>query len=304
MHGLHRGLALIAGTLFLLGLLSPAHAQQHDQSATDAVGQLDVEMVGPFSTNPICEGVKRAMKEQYGMEVGTRMKLTNAEVLDALAQGTSNLALLTGSLTGLQRAAYPDLDLVEVPIGMEVVSIGISTDVWDAGLHALPPDKIQSIYEQKVKNWKQVGGPDEAITFYNFQQGSGVWEIFAEWLYGDNRKAPLPKVQSVGSSEDARDDLEFTPGAIVPIGAAFVDGTRCHSLGILLPGGPAFPTAQDVASGKYPAVRPIIAVVVGRPRLSIRKVTEYLTGKDGQAMIRESGAFGLEAVPKPPPSDY
>jgi phosphate transport system substrate-binding protein len=185
-----------------------------------------------------------------------------------------------------------------------VVAVGISTDVWDAGLHALPPDKLQAIYEQKIKNWKEVGGPDEAITFYNFEQGTGIWEIFAQWMYGDNRKAPLPKVQSVPNSEDARDDLEFTPGAIVPIGAGLVDGSRCHSLGIALPAGPAFPNAADVAAGKYPAVRPIVAVVIGRPTLNIRKLTEYLTGKDGQALLKQTGALGLDAVPKPPPSEY
>jgi len=303
MAAFRRSVALLAGVCLLHGLLPAAWAQDQSAAAPD-VEHYDVQMVGPFSTNQICEGVARSLKAQMGINIGSRMKLTNAEALDTLAQGSADIALLTGTLTGLQRANYPDLDFVEIPVGMEVVSVGVSTDVWDAGLHALPPDKMRAIYEQKIKNWKEVGGPDEPITFYNFEQGAGIWEIFAQWLYEDNRRAPLPKVQSVPNSADARDDLEFTPGAIVPIGAAYVDGTRCHSLGILLPAGATFPTAADVAAGKYPPVRPIIAVVIGRPTLNIKKVTEFLTGPAGQAMVRETGALGLDAVPKPPPAPY
>jgi phosphate transport system substrate-binding protein len=296
------GSALIAGLCLVQSLLPAARAQ--DEPAAPDTGHYDVRIVGPFSTNQICEGIARSLKDQAGLNIGTKMKLTNAEALDTLAQGSADIALLTGTLSGLQRASYPDLDFVEIPIGMEVVALGISNDVWQAGLHALPPDQIRAIYEQKIRNWKEVGGPDEAITFYNFEQGAGIWEIFAQWFYQDNRKAPLPKVQSVQNSADARDDLEFTPGAIVPIGAAYVDGTRCHSLGILLPAGASFPTVADVAASRYPLVRPITAVVIGRPTLDIRKVTEFLTGAAGQAMVRQSGALGLDAVPKPPPSSY
>jgi phosphate transport system substrate-binding protein len=296
-----RAIRLIC-TLVGLSLLPVARGQT--ETAAPAGGHVDVQIAAPFSTNQLCNGVSRALKDEDGIDVASKMKLTSAECLDALTQGAADIALITGSLSGEQRANTPDLDLVVVPIGMEVVAVGVSSDVWDSGLHALPPDKLQAIYEQRVKNWKEVGGPDEAITFYNFEQGAGIWEIFARWLYGDNRKAPLPKVQSVPNSADARDDLEFTPGAMVPIGAAYVDGTRCHSLGIVLTSGTVFPTAANVAAGTYPVVRAINAVVIGRPTLNIRKVTEYLTGTSGQALLKDMGAMGLDAVPKPPESEY
>ncbi len=89
------------------------------------------------------------------------------------------------------------------------------------------------------------------------------------------------------SSEDARDALEFTPGAIAPLAAPLVDDARCHALGIDLHGSVARPTAADVAAGTYPIVRPIVAVVVGRPTLNIRVVTEYLTGPAGPGARQE-----------------
>ena len=77
-----------------------------------------------------------------------------------------------------------------------------------------------------------------------------------------------------------------------------------HCLTLDLPKGIARPAAEDIASGSYPIVRPINAVVVGRPILATRAVTEFLTGPAGQALVKRSGALGLEAVPKAPADPF
>jgi phosphate transport system substrate-binding protein len=289
------------GAFLAIAILS-AHGQE-DQKGQPA-GHVDVRIVGPVSTKPLIAGLARAVAQASGIQIGGRFSLTNAGTLDALAQGDADLVLLTKPLTGEERADYPDLDLVVIPIGMEVVALGVSADLWNAGVHAISPATMREIYEQKITNWKAVGGPDEKIMLFNFAEGGGVWEVFAQWLYGDNRKAPIPKVQSAANSEDARDDLEFTPGGIVPIGAGFVDGSRCHALGLDLPGGIVAPTSEAVAANRYPIVRPIIAVVIGRPTLGIRAVTDYLTSPAGQALVKKTGALGLDAVPQAPKPDY
>jgi phosphate transport system substrate-binding protein len=264
----------------------------------------DVRIAGPISTKPLLTALVRAMKEEKGLTIAIDTGLTSADAVDALAQEKAGIALMTRPLTGEERAQYPQFDLFTTPIGMEVVALGISNDLWEAGLHSVTKDAMRSIYEQKVTNWKEVGGPDEKITFLNPEQGLGIWEIFAEWLYGDNRKAPLPKVEKVNTGEDARDDLEFIPGAIAPIAAPLADGTRCHALGIDPPGKVARPTPEDVAKGAYSIARPILAVTVGQPVLAIRTVTEYLTSPAGQALLRKYGALGADAVPKPSPNPY
>jgi len=260
----------------------------------------DVRIAGTLSTKALLTGVVRAMKEEKDLRVAVDLGPLSTDALDALAAEKVDLALVTKPVTGEDRAQYPELDFVTIPIGMEVVALGISDDLWGAGLRSISKEAMRNIYEQKITNWRQAGGPDEKIRLFSFEQGQGVWEIFAEWLYGDNRKAPLPKVEKVRTSDDARDLLEFTPGSIVPISASLVDGARCHALGIDLNGRITRPTPEEVAAQTYPMVRPIIAVVIGRPTLSIRTVTEFLTGSEGQALLKKSGGLGLDAVPKPP----
>jgi phosphate transport system substrate-binding protein len=264
----------------------------------------DVRIAAPISTRQLLMATAGALKRDKGLQLAVSANLTSLDALDALAQGKADIAFLTRPLTGTDRAQYPDLELVAVPIGMEVIALGVSDDLWQAGVHTITQKGMRDIYELKTTNWKDLRGPDEKITLFSFEEGGGVWEVFAEWMYGDNRKAPLPKVENVANSQDARDALEFSPGSIAPIGASLVDGVRCHALGLDLGDHVVYPTPDAVAAGSYPMVRPIIAVVVGRPTLSIRVVTDFLTGPAGQALLKNSGSLGLDATPKPPVSDY
>lgn len=281
----------IAALISLGALIAPL-LSAHGQEA-------DVRIAGPPSTNPLLTSVARAMKQQGGLRLGIITNMTNADALAALAHGNAGIALITRALTGEDRAQYPDVSLVAIPVGMQAVAIGVSSDVWSAGLQSISREVMRAIYEQKMTNWRGRGGPDETIAFFDVEQGQAVWEILADWLYGDSRKAGIPKVQTVASSQDARDVLEFTPGAVAPLAAVLVDGTRCHALGIVVAGRVVRPTPEEIASTAYPLVHPLVAVVLGRPTLSIRAVTEFLTGPAGQALVRKAGAFGLEAVPKP-----
>ena len=286
--------------LFVAAFLAALSAPGQEEKA----GEPDVRIAAPISTKPLLEAVAQAMKRESGLQIAVTASLTSLDALEALAEKKVDIAFLTKPLTGDQRAQYPELELVVVPIGMEVVALGVSNDLWDAGVHTISQKNMRAIYEQKITNWSQIGGPNEKLSLFSFEQGGGVWEILADWLYGDNRKAPFPKVDNMATSQDARDTLEFTPGAIVPLGAGFVDGARCHALGLDLPKGIARPAAEDIASGSYPIVRPINAVVVGRPILATRAVTEFLTGPAGQALVKRSGALGLEAVPKAPADPF
>jgi len=273
--------------------------------AAGALGQdTEVYIAAPPSTKQLLTSEAAAIKEKKGVHVTVYANYSSVDALLAVGTQGVNIGIMTKPISGVERSQYPYAEFISVPIGMEVVALGVSDDVWDSGLRMISRDTMRGIYEKKITNWKEIGGPDEKITLFNFQQGQGTWELFAEWLYGDNRKAPLPKTDKVNSSEDARASLEFTAGAISPLAATLVDGTRCHALAIDLGESIAKPTNEYVAAKTYPIVRPIIAVVLGRPALGTRVVTDFLTGPEGQEIVRKAGDLGLGAVPKATPNPY
>lgn len=303
---MRRGLFLLvlAGSLVLgLSCLRARNApgEQDAAGSSPTPAAPDVRITGPPSTQTTLRAVAAEIKREQGLVLEVSQNLTGEEALQALSDDKVDIAIMTKPFGGLERAAHPDLELYSTPLGMQVAVMGVSSDLWDSGFRAITKENMRAIYELKTTNWHEAGGPDEKVKFYNLAQGQGIWEIFAEWLYGDNRKAPLPKTETLATSADVRDALEFTPGAIGPMGAGFADGSRCHALGIDLPHTIAKPMPEQVASGDYPMVRPILAMTVGRPTLAIRAVTEFLTGPKGQALIKASGAMGVEAVPTPTP---
>jgi phosphate transport system substrate-binding protein len=262
----------------------------------------DLHIAATPSTKPILTALSPILQASDKLHLAVTADLTSADVVDAVGAGKATVGFITRPINGRERSAHPDARLIATSIGMEAVALGVSNDVWDGGVTMITKDNMKAIYEKKIVNWKDLGGPDEKITFFNFKQGEGIWEIFAEWLYGDNRKAPLPKVQNVNTSSDARDTLEFTPGAICPIPAAFVDDARCHGLAIDLGPEIAKPVASYIVAGKYPMVRPLMAVTVDSPVAGARTLIEYLLSPAGQELVLKSGDLGLDAVPKPSPS--
>ena len=263
-----------------------------------------VRLGGPISTRPLLQELAQAIRKDKGLTLTVAVGQTSADALDALAHGDVDIAFMTRAFNGEDRARYADVELQAVPIGMQVVALGVSSDIWNADLRFISKENMRDIYEGKVKNWKEIGGPDVKITMFNIEEGQGVWEIFAQWLYGDARKAPLPKGQRLHASADARDALEFTPGGIAPIFTALIDGTNSHALGVDFPEKVAWPVIQDVASGFYPLVRPLTAVLVGKPALANLAVTNYITSPAGQAILKRYGALGVDAVPTPTPNPY
>jgi phosphate transport system substrate-binding protein len=260
----------------------------------------DVRISTTVSTRALVTAVGRAIGAAGGPHIIVSSNLTSANTLEDIAQSKADIAFITKPLSGEDRARYPEVEYFGTAVGMQVVALGVSSDLWDAGLHAITEDATRDIYEQKITNWKTVGGPDEKIELFSFEEGAGIWEILADWLYGDARKAPIPNVQKNSNSQDARDALEFGAGTIALMGAGLVDNSRCHALSITISGTAVPPTAAMVASGAYPLVRPLIAVSVGRPVNAIRQVTEFLASPAGQALIKADGSLGLDAVPKPP----
>ena len=99
-------------------------------------------------------------------------------------------------------------------------------------MKALSRAQVRQIYEGKVKNWKELGGPDRRIVFFNKEPGRGTWEVFAHWLYGDAKKAPSVSFPEVGANEETRTKVGSTRGAISQLSSSWADGKKVFALGI------------------------------------------------------------------------
>jgi phosphate transport system substrate-binding protein len=214
----------------------------------------------------------------------------------AVGAGEADIALSIRRLTGEDRAPFPEKILHEEVIGYQVMALIVSNDVWDSGVHALTKEQVQGIYEGEITNWKALGGEDHEIKFFNPQQGIGVWEVFATWLYGELPKAPLgTKFEATKGGADTRDLVEFAGGSLSVVPAMYVDNKRVFGIAIKDAKGQAIePTAKNIYDKSYPIQRPLVLVVGSTPTGNIRKVLEFMVSPEGQELVKKSDCMPVQ----------
>jgi phosphate transport system substrate-binding protein len=192
---------------------------------------------------------------------------------------------------------HPEKKFHETLIGKQAVIIVVPDQVWRSGVRALTKEQLHRIYEREVKNWKEVGGEDREITYFNREVGRGIWDLFMIFLYGDVRRAPLSKADVLSNAEEVRMAVEFNGGSISLLEFGDLKGERLHALGIKKEDGTVIePTPANIASGRYELSRPLYLVTGKAPTGKLRKLIEYMQGEKGQKAVAEAGHVPLNVL--------
>lgn len=106
----------------------------------------------------------------------------------------------------------------------KVAVVGVAPVVSkDAGITNVTKQQLIDVFSGKVKNWKEVGGKDQAITIVNRAEGSGT--LFNFEKYGLDNTPVSKDAQQQDSSGTVRQIVAQTPGAISYLAFSYVDKT-------------------------------------------------------------------------------
>ncbi len=141
--------------------------------------------------------------------------------ISMLGDGLVQIGMISKHLSEDDRKKYPKVNFKTTHIGADAVAIVVSRDVWEGGVQTLTKAQLQGIYEGRIKNWKDAGGPDRRIAFFNKEPGRGTWEVFTHWLYGDSKKAPPVSFPEVGGNEETRNKVASTKGAMSQLSSSW-----------------------------------------------------------------------------------
>jgi phosphate transport system substrate-binding protein len=231
-----------------------------------------------------------SIKEAVGIEFKVVTDGGSSDAIFRMAGGYIDVALSTRYMTACEKAEYPDKTFKETLIGKQALGVVVSDTVWQSGIHALTKEQLRGIYEREITNWKQVGGEDRDLTYFNREVGRGAWDLFMIFLYGDARKAPLSKAEVLSDSGDVLTTIEFNNGAISIMNLSEVKGEGIHALGLKLADGTVVePTFENIASGRYELSRPLLAITGRQPTGKHRKFLDFLIGEKGQAVVKKAG---------------
>ncbi len=245
---------------------------------------------GSTTVNPVVSEAAEWLRAERGLEIFVDTQGGSSGGIAALADGRADVGMSSRPLGPADRERFPGVPFESHDLGFDAVALVVSKDVWEGGVHTLSRAEMRAIYEGRTRNWKQLGGPDQRIAFFNKEPGRGTWEVFAKWAYGDVSKVPLVSHPEVGANREVRTKVGASRGALSQLSAAWADGKTVFALGLRGEDGQVVrPTREALAGGSYPLSRPLLVVTNGPPRGAAAELIELLLSPRGQAMVARHG---------------
>ena len=153
-------------------------------------------------------------------------------------------------------------------------------------------DQLEQIFTGKIRNWKEVGGADLAITVYSRENSSGTYEFFKEHVL--KGKDFAASAQTMPGTAAVLQAVAKDPKGIGYGGAAYGAGAK-HLAIKKDDTSPAIePNEETVVGGKYPISRYLFIYV--NPALDKGDIAAYLNwirSDDGQKIVKDVGYFPL-----------
>jgi phosphate transport system substrate-binding protein len=182
------------------------------------------------------------------------------------------------------RTAHTDFDVRPIAKDAFVFLVHVNNPVT-----SLTFDQARAIYQGKITNWKELGGPDELIAAYQRDNNSGSQELMAALVM---KGAPMINALDM----------------VIPTMNGAVNAIHNHSTGIgysvyyyvsyMLPDysikflsvNGVQPTPETIANGRYPLTADVYAVTQTKYwSNSATKLRDWLLTDEGRTVIKESG---------------
>lgn len=201
-------------------------------------------------------------------------------------RGVRDAAKLKIDLGGSCRITLPNTDPSEMHVTMYPVA-------WDAlaiiihpsnPVDSLDMQQVRDIYEGRVSNWSEVGGPDMPLKLF-VREGkiSGVGYAIRQYVFEDADREFVTDhtFKSSGPLEQA---VENDPAAI---GITGISSARKREVKVIGFGG-MNPTFENVRDGHYGLYRPLFLVTGPKPSPRVREFIAFATSEDGKRIIRDN----------------
>lgn len=256
-------------------------------------GGAALRVSGSTTVNPVAVDAAEILRKD-GMTITVDSQGGSAGGIAQLGQGQVDIAMSSKPIVDGDRTMFPNTDFVATEVGQDAVGVVVRRDVYDRGVRNLHKEQAKAIFEGRVTNWKEVGGPDLTVFVYDKEPGRGTREQLDKYLYGSGGKAPPPPQADnfaiVGGNEETRSKLLSTPGSVGPLSTSFITG---HPKLAAVSLDDVEPTVANIKDGRYPMARPLFLITNGPPTGPAKRFIDYIVSSRGQELVRKHGYLTL-----------
>ena len=253
--------------------------------ATSTMAEDRILLDGSTTVGPVAKAFAEYYKQEHPSVKITVQETGSGNGAKSLINDACDIACMSRFMKPKEFKLAVERDVYPVP---HVVAMdGIAVIVHPSNpIDELTLGQVKAIYTGRIRNWKQLGGPDMKIVKISRDTSSGTYEVFSELALDE---APIKRAEYVQSNGAARARVKSTPAAIGYAGLAFLDGVK----GIKING--VQPTLKTVGSGAFPLARPLFMWTNGYPKLGshVHRYIMLHLSEEGKKIIRGIGFVPL-----------
>ena len=255
-------------------------------TANAAFAGSSIQVNGSTTVLPIGQKVAEAfMKDHPDVNISVSGG-GSGNGIKALIDGTTDVAMSSRFIKD-----------TEVKLAMEKgrypVPFAVAYDCIVPAVHPANPvrdlttEQLQKIYMGKIKNWKEVGGPDMEIVVISRDTSGGTYEVWEEKILKKERVFPGALLQA--SNGAVAQAVSKTKGAIGYLGIGYIDQNVKALTVNSIPG-----NTETALSGKHPVSRALFMFTQGWPEGDTAEFIQYVVNpQKGQKLVKEAGFVPL-----------
>ena len=178
-------------------------------------------------------------------------------------------------------------ELVDHKVCIVTMAPVVNKDIG-AAVKSLTKQQLADIFTAKVTNWKDVGGPDEAIVLVTRPQSSGTRAIFKKYALGGAEEVYGQSLETDDSGVLLQNVIQ-NKGAIGYVALPYLIGNK-DVASVAVDG--VEPTLENTYSGKYPVWGYEHMYTKGDPKGAVAAFLAYMMSPEYGAMMEKQG-YGI-----------
>jgi phosphate transport system substrate-binding protein len=209
--------------------------------------------------------------------------------INQLGEGKIEMGMISRDITKDEKESFPNINFNEISIGRDAVVPVVSSEIYAAGIQALTLKQIGDIYQGKISNWKEVGGPDREILCVDKEASRGTRHIFMEVVLGDKEAVADGADLVLGSNNEEQTSIIQSDAAIGMLSNAWMNHD-VKGLGIITEEGETIhPSLENIVNNKFPIGRDLVIITNGKPEGDLKTFIDFLLSNEGQKIVESQG---------------
>lgn len=251
--------------------------KNEDSKKEESNGKLEgrVTAVGSTSVGPLAQALADAFSEvEPGITVDVQGGGSSTGV-KAAHEGAADIGMASRKLKEKEQ----EWGLTEHRIAMDGIAICVHPS---NPISELSKEDAAKIFKGEIKNWKEVGGPDQAIIVINREAGSGTRGAFEEIMDVEDKVREDALIQNGNGGVKAA--IASKEDVIGYLSLGYVDDTV---KALKIDGVEA--TVENIKADKYKIARPFLMLTKGEVKPEVKAFLDYIFSAEGQKVVADEG---------------